>query len=530
MGKRRTPASQEPSKDKEKEPLKPVEEAPKCAPGSKWPNMNLAKTALWASVGGGFNFGYQLVITNPAQEAFLQFLNDSYAAHHVTRLERTELENIWGIIVSSLFWGATAGALMIQAVSDRLGRKYGIIVTFSLQVLSMFLAMASHWMESYIIYTASRIILGIALSISIGIGPLFIMECSPVSCRGVISMSTGMMLQCGLVGGAITAMPEVFGTYEKWWLIYALEAVATLIVTILLFFSPESPSFLMTQGKREEAQKSVIYYHGVSEADAQPLLAAMQTTTDKTGQAEKPVGLFGIFVDKEWICGFWIGIGIMAGAIWCGVAAVNAFAFEILLNVGLSVLEASIGNLFICIMAVVGVLASSRVIENVGRRPMLIYTFAGLAIVNTFIAGFMMWFEKSRIGVIGWCVVISCCIFNLIFAAGPGPLCLFVGGELVGARAKAATFTWMNIAMNGLRVIILVLYFPLKNLLGPPISFWIMFFPPCALAVLLCFFYLPETTGKTPEEAKEAMQHLPRLCGGMEPADPELVVEEGTLD
>ncbi|KHJ79322.1 hypothetical protein OESDEN_21033 [Oesophagostomum dentatum] len=67
------------------------------------------------------------------------------------------------------------------------------------------------------------------------------------------------------------------------------------------------------------------------------------------------------------------------------------------MNVGLNALEASLGNLVICIMAVVGALISSRLIENVGRRPLLIYTFGGLALVNTLISGFMLGFEKSQV-------------------------------------------------------------------------------------------------------------------------------------
>lgn len=45
-----------------------------------------------APTGGGFNFGYQLLITNPAQEALIQFLNDSYAETHGVRQDRAGLE------------------------------------------------------------------------------------------------------------------------------------------------------------------------------------------------------------------------------------------------------------------------------------------------------------------------------------------------------------------------------------------------------------------------------------------------------
>ncbi|VDM78260.1 unnamed protein product [Strongylus vulgaris] len=142
----------------------------------------------------------------------------------------------------------------------------------------------------------------------------------------MISVSTGLMLQVGLVVAAITAMPElskayrfniIFGTVEKWWLVYGVEAALTLLVTIFMIPCPESPSFLMSKGKSEEAQKSIIYYHGISEDEAMTVLKAMQ---DTGGKGEKPTGLFGIFSDKEWRCGSLVGMGIMTGAILCGVA------------------------------------------------------------------------------------------------------------------------------------------------------------------------------------------------------------------
>ncbi|PIO64381.1 hypothetical protein TELCIR_13992, partial [Teladorsagia circumcincta] len=259
---------------------------------------------------GGFNFGYQLLITNPAQLAFIQFLNDSYAETHGVREDRATLEFLWGVIVSTFFWGATA--------------------------------------NSYIVFSISRIVLGAAISISLGIAPMFIIECSPVGCRGMISMATGVLLQLGLVVGSITAMPEVWGTVDSWWLVYGLELFLTIFITVLILFIPESPSFLLTKDKKRLAERSILFYHGVSKAETEPLMSDMK----KGVEGDKPLGLFEIFMDKTWLCGFLVGIAIMSGTILCGVAAVNAFAFEILLNVGLSPLHASLGNLTICVMAV----------------------------------------------------------------------------------------------------------------------------------------------------------------------------------
>ncbi|WKY03738.1 hypothetical protein Q1695_005026 [Nippostrongylus brasiliensis] len=462
-----------------------------------WPNRHLAVTTMLVSLGGGFVFGYQLLITNPAQAAFIEFVDHSYNKTHGEGKDAKTIEFIWGIIVSSFFWGATIGSLLIQTVSDRLGRKIGILVMFIIQNVACALEILSHFADNYILYSIARILLGIAISIAIGIGPMFIIECSPVAVRGLVSMSTGVLLQCGLVVGSITAMPEIWGTYDLWWAIYGFELILTIAITIMLLFSKESPTYLVAKGKEDQAKNSIVYYHGITESEAEALIEAMKSDT----KGEKPTSLFGIFKDKKWLCGFWVGIGIMFGTIMCGVAVVNAFAFTILLGVGLDSLQASIGNLIICIMAVVGVLTSSQFVERLGRRPLLIVTFAALAIINIFIAGFMYSFAQTGIMAIGWGVVVSCCLFNLFFAAGPGPLCFFVPGELICAKNRSATYTWLNIVMNGVRSILLAVYFPIEDALGPPLCYFVLFFPPCFFAVLLCYFYLPETTGLTPEEA-----------------------------
>ncbi|VDP05891.1 unnamed protein product [Heligmosomoides polygyrus] len=161
----------------------------------------------------------------------------------------------------------------------------------------------------------------------------------------------------------------------------------------------------------------------------------------------------------------------------------------------------------------VGVLTSGQLVERVGRRPLLLLTFFGLTVINCLISGFMYSFARTSITALGWGVVVCCCFFNLFFAAGPGPLCFFVPGELVNEKARSATYTWLNIVMNGVRSVLLAVYFPIQDALGGPLCYFVLFFPPCLLSVLLCFFFLPETTGLTPEEARKAMHKMPGFCG-----------------
>ncbi|KHJ88727.1 Tat pathway signal sequence domain protein [Oesophagostomum dentatum] len=207
-----------------------------------------------------------------------------------------------------------------------------------------------------------------------------------------------------------------------------------------------------------------------------------------------------------------VGAVVMASMAMSGIAAINAFAFEILLSTGLNVLQASIGNIIICIMSVLGILTSSFIIDRFGRRVLLLSTYSLLAVINVFIAAFMLGFEHFQISALGYPLLCTICMFNFVFAAGPGPVSLFITGELVGQHARGAACTWANVCMCLLRSLLTASYLPLKNLIGQPISYFLLFFPPVIFAVFLLYFYLPETKGKTPVEVEEEWENLPKMC------------------
>ncbi|VDP12487.1 unnamed protein product [Heligmosomoides polygyrus] len=252
---------------------------------------------LSANQCGGFMFGYQLLITNPAQDAFMAFLNSSYQEIHGETKDSEFIGYLWGVIVSSFFWGATAGSLLIGMIADWVGRKNGLIFTYIVQILAVIMEIISFFTNSYIMYTVSRILLGVAISISIGIGPMFVIECSPVSCRGIISMSTGVLLQCGLVVGSIVAMPEIWGTSNLWYLVYLLELVLTAGVLIIFYWAPESPSYTATKlNDDKRAERAVVYYHGISAEEAVSVVEGMKKSSVK---GETPLGLFEIFAVRD---------------------------------------------------------------------------------------------------------------------------------------------------------------------------------------------------------------------------------------
>jgi hypothetical protein len=65
----------------------------------QWPGGRLFATAILVGCGGSFHLGYQIIITNPAQDAFLDFVQKSFESHYARRLDRRTLE-VWAFSVS----------------------------------------------------------------------------------------------------------------------------------------------------------------------------------------------------------------------------------------------------------------------------------------------------------------------------------------------------------------------------------------------------------------------------------------------
>ncbi|CAI4224336.1 unnamed protein product [Auanema sp. JU1783] len=475
---------------------------------SSFPSRNLAVIAFVVSIGGAFNFGYQLLITNPAQDAFLSFTNASLTKQNI-HVSANELGDIWGIIVSSFFWGATIGSFLIQFLSEKLGRIRGLIFSLVIQCIACALTILSYFMTSHIVYTISRIILGGAISVSLGIAPIFITECSPSACRGVVSLITGIMIQVALVFGATIAMPQILGTSDTWWMLYLIQLVLTLNVIVYCLFIEDSPSYLLSIGKSEKAKKSLIYYHDITEEDAEILLIDM----DEANVKQEVLGLFSIFKDKMSVKGCLLGSLCLVATTYSGIAAINSFAFEILVSVGLSSLEASIGNIIICLVTVFGNISASFLIDKQGRRPLLLIIFGLLAVNNIIISGLMYGFDRSQNVWMGWGVVAAIAFFSFIICIGPAPISFFITGELVSQKARGAACTWANVIFYGTRSILLSVYYPIKVGLGGPLAYFVLFCPSCILTTVILYYYLPETKGKTPEQAYDDANNSLLLCG-----------------
>uniref|UniRef100_A0A1I7U2K4 MFS domain-containing protein n=1 Tax=Caenorhabditis tropicalis TaxID=1561998 RepID=A0A1I7U2K4_9PELO len=426
----------------------------------KWPPKRTAFMALMIAFGSSFSFGFQLLITNPAQGAFIKFLNASKHSNNPDDNVLSHLENEWSFIVAIFFLGSATGAFLIRTVAE-----------------------------------------------------------NPAYCRGVSSLINGVLLQFSLFIGAIMAMPRVLGSEDHWWYLYLFQLLINTTVLLVLPMVHESPSYLASQEVKHHDEfkskitASVKYYHEISELEAERIAETLIMTHQISRSQESIVSVWKTPFNRR---GTLLGMMVTFAMAMSGITVINAFAFEILMNVGMKQDTAAISNAAICFFSFAGILVSTKIIDHFGRRPLLISTFGCLTLVNVAIISLMYAFEETQNQIVSYLLISAICLFNFLFAMGPGPLSMFITGELVPQTCRSASSVWTNAVMAIVRFLTLTFYLPVKNETSEFMAYAIFFIVPMVtpffdnpynqfqvVAVLVLFFLLPETKGRNVEEIRE---------------------------
>lgn len=473
---------------------------------SRFPSWKLFFVSIIVSLGGSFHFGYQLVITNPSQNAFISFLNESYWKHYGSWLSEAHSEAIWSVIVAILFAGAIIGSFSLGYVAEKIGRKRGLYLSFTLSIISVSLSIASFFGCSFELYAASRVLFGYSLGLSLGLSALFLNECSPKECRGFVSMMTGTAVQFGTVTGSILAIPSLLGSSSNWWYIYLIELIILIIVFLMLPMLPESPGYLTLCGNDEAARHAILFFHGCKIGAVDGKIFEIKENLKENSKA---VSVFGVWKDKHIRKGTIVGMTISFAMGFSGIAVINAYAVEILKGSGLSLTSASIGNIALSVVSLIAILFSSFVVDRFGRRPLILIANSAIILLNFIIFALMFCFQKFQYSWIGFCLIAIISVFIVFFAIGPGPLCYFVTSEIVGQPSRASSQSWASLMQMFCRTLLLATYLPISNQIGQPFTYLILFVLPVIASTVFLYFNMPETKNKNYNEVVEAIANLP---------------------
>ncbi|NXB80876.1 GTR6 protein, partial [Donacobius atricapilla] len=199
--------------------------------------------AVFAAVLGNFSFGFALVYPSPDRGC------PGGCPAHTAPLHAPQ---------SVFTLGAAAGGLSTMLLNDFLGRKLSIMFSAVPSALGYALLAGAQGLWMLLL---GRVLTGYAGGVTSASIPVYISEISHPGVRGMLGACPQIMAVLGSL--VLYALGKYLpGLVLDWrWLAVAGE-VPVLAMVLLLCFMPNSPRFLLSQGKEEEALGSLCWLRG----------------------------------------------------------------------------------------------------------------------------------------------------------------------------------------------------------------------------------------------------------------------------
>ncbi|KAI1342880.1 general substrate transporter [Xylariaceae sp. FL0016] len=156
------------------------------------------------------------------------------------------------VMTSTPFLGKAIGCMVAGGIAERWGRKAAILALCTTSFVGVTLQTASF--TSVAQFTIGRIITYGMTGIAIVVVPIYQAETSPRELRGMFGATIQVMIVFGqVVSTLITYGTKDFQSSAGWRIPVGLQLVMPTIIFLLLPFVPESPRWLLSRDRREDA-------------------------------------------------------------------------------------------------------------------------------------------------------------------------------------------------------------------------------------------------------------------------------------
>ncbi|VWC22218.1 MFS transporter [Burkholderia lata] len=282
-----------------------------------------------------------------------------------------DLTGFWqGMVAASALIGIFFGGFIGGWLSDRLGRKkpyfFGPVIFF---VCSL----AQLWVHSGEALFVLRFLIGIGVGIEYPVAGSLLVEFMPRKYRGPrLAMLTIIWFFGAALAYIVGNIILGSGGPDAWRWVLASPAVIGLALFFVRIGTPESPRWLLSKGRVAEADDVIRKVYG-------PSFSVKNLPEEQT---EKKISLWALlhsgygkrmlFVSVFWSCSV------------IPVFAVYSFAPRVLEALHLTGKWESFGSVAITLLFVVGCIIATWIINELGRRAMVIHSFlwSGLALLG----------------------------------------------------------------------------------------------------------------------------------------------------
>ncbi len=425
---------------------------------------------------GGLLFGFDTAVVSGAI-GFMQ-----------ARFDLNELQVGWA--VSSLIIGCIIGAASSGVLSDRFGRKKVLIAAAILFVIG---SIGSAIPDTFTGYIIARMIGGLGIGITSTLCPLYNAEIAPAKYRGrlvalnQLATVTGIFLVYFVNSGIAGAGDEAWNISTAWRWMFGVGAIPGVIFLVLLFFVPESPRWLIKQGRPVEALPILLKVHG-EELARQEVLDIKESFKQEKGASIRQLFRPGLRIALI------IGVALAVLQQITGINAIMYYAPEIFKQTGAGTNASLVQTILVGFINFLFTILALWLIDKVGRKALLL---VGSSVMTLCLAVIGIAFHTGHTS--GPLVLIFILLYVAAFAVSLGPVVWVLLAEIFPNRIRGRATAIASMALWAADYVVSQSFPPMLNSAGPAMTFWI-FGIMSLITVLFTWRVVPETKGKSLEE------------------------------
>ncbi len=280
-----------------------------------------------------------------------------------------------GFASSAYVAGAVLGALFFGWLTDRLGRRRLFFITLGVYMVAAAATGLSWNLASFVLF---RFLTGAGIGGEYAAINSTIQELIPCRYRGwtdlAINGSFWVGAALGAGGSLLLLDPALFAADLGWRLCFVIGAALSLVIFVMRLWLPESPRWLLTHGRAEEARRVIEGIEHRFQASGGQLPAGLPA---RIRFRARPIGLGEVFHSLFWVHRrrALVGLSLMAAQAFFYNAIFFTYALVLTdfygvpaARVGWYILPFAAGNFL-------GPLLLGRFFDTVGRKPMIAGTY-----------------------------------------------------------------------------------------------------------------------------------------------------------
>ncbi|MGL5081158.1 MAG: sugar porter family MFS transporter [Microcoleaceae cyanobacterium] len=441
---------------------------------------------------GGFLFGFDTAVINGAVVALQNHFTTS--------------STVTGLAVSLALLGSALGAFFAGPIADRSGRVKSMVAAAGLFIISAIGSGLPITIWDFIFW---RSVGGVAVGVASVIAPAYIAEISPSHLRGRL----GSLQQLAIVTGIFVALlaadlivrlagsaenPFWFGI-DAWRWMFWLEVIPAVIYGLGALRIPESPRYLVAQGREQEA---AVVLEKVIGGDVQTKVREIRDTI----QLEHKPQLSDLISRSGGLLPIvWVGIGLSVFQQFVGINVIFYYSSLLWRSVGFNESDSLLITVITSATNIVTTLIAIAFVDKFGRKPLLLFGSIGMTIT----LGTMAWvFGNAALdaqenpvltGSAGIIALIAANAYVLFFGCSWGPVVWVMLGEMFNNKIRAMALSVAAAVQWVANFLVSTSFPPILDKFGLGSAYG-LYTIAAASSIFFVWFFIKETKGRELED------------------------------